>query len=100
VMVGTIGPIGSGLPQFGFPRRFAMKLAFRTARGMNLIDCAIYMILRCVRGMQGNRSLQLIVFLVSQRPKTESETQKLRAISARSQSEFALNYLSEWILTN
>src|SRR5580658_3310035 len=30
VMVGTIGPIGSGLPQFGFPRRLAMKNAFRT----------------------------------------------------------------------
>jgi hypothetical protein len=25
-MVGVIGPIGSGLPQFGFPRRFAMKI--------------------------------------------------------------------------
>ena len=24
VMVGVIGPIGSGLPQFGFPRLFAM----------------------------------------------------------------------------
>jgi hypothetical protein len=24
VTVGTIGPIGSGLPQLGFPRRFAM----------------------------------------------------------------------------
>src|ERR1700727_3129746 len=24
VMVGTTGPIGSGLPQLGFPRRFAM----------------------------------------------------------------------------
>src|SRR5579863_8048912 len=27
VMVGTIGPIGSGLPQLGLPRRFAMKNA-------------------------------------------------------------------------
>jgi hypothetical protein len=26
--VGVMGPIGSGLPQFGFPRRFAMKGAF------------------------------------------------------------------------
>src|SRR5208337_789212 len=25
VMVGTTGPIGSGLPQLGFPRRLAMK---------------------------------------------------------------------------
>src|ERR1035438_3123342 len=25
VMVGVTGPIGSGLPQFGFPRRLAMK---------------------------------------------------------------------------
>lgn len=25
VIVGVIGPMGSGLPQFGFPRRFAMK---------------------------------------------------------------------------
>ena len=34
VMVGTIGPIGSGLPQFGFPRRLAMKLAFPTNGGI------------------------------------------------------------------
>src|SRR5215813_15655501 len=27
VTVGTIGPIGSGFPQFGLPRRFAMKYA-------------------------------------------------------------------------
>src|ERR1700760_5022753 len=26
VTVGVIGPMGSGLPQFGFPRRFAMKI--------------------------------------------------------------------------
>src|SRR3974377_2197089 len=26
VMVGTTGPMGSGFPQFGLPRRFAMKL--------------------------------------------------------------------------
>src|ERR1700757_4702785 len=25
VIVGVMGPMGSGLPQFGFPRRFAMK---------------------------------------------------------------------------
>src|SRR5713101_859094 len=30
VMVGVIGPIGSGLPQLGFPRRFAMKTMPRT----------------------------------------------------------------------
>src|SRR5271155_1022370 len=30
VMVGTIGPMGSGLPQLGFPRRFAMQKAFPT----------------------------------------------------------------------
>src|SRR5580692_5915306 len=28
VMVGTMGPIGSGLPQLGFPRLLAMKNAF------------------------------------------------------------------------
>jgi hypothetical protein len=28
VIVGTTGPIGSGLPQFGFPRRLAMNIAF------------------------------------------------------------------------
>src|SRR5579864_6872929 len=27
VIVGVMGPIGSGLPQFGFPRRLAMKIA-------------------------------------------------------------------------
>jgi hypothetical protein len=28
VTVGTIGPIGSGLPQLGLPRRFAMCMYF------------------------------------------------------------------------
>src|SRR5271155_3380503 len=28
VTVGTTGPIGSGLPQFGFPRRFAISLQY------------------------------------------------------------------------
>src|SRR5437762_2418893 len=39
VMVGVIGPIGSGLPQFGFPRRLAMKNAF-PRRGMKLQTAA------------------------------------------------------------
>src|ERR1700733_7290453 len=30
VTVGVMGPIGSGLPQLGFPRRLAMKIAPRT----------------------------------------------------------------------
>src|SRR5438309_4726047 len=30
VIVGVMGPMGSGLPQFGFPRRFAMKITPRT----------------------------------------------------------------------
>src|SRR4029077_6876218 len=30
VMVGVIGPMGSGLPQLGFPRRFAMKIMPRS----------------------------------------------------------------------
>src|ERR1700680_293861 len=38
VMVGVMGPIGSGLPQFGFPRRLAMKSAF-PLRGMKLQTC-------------------------------------------------------------
>src|SRR5258708_38778276 len=42
VMVGTIRPMGSGLPQFGFPRRFAMKHAFRTDRGMNSKQLYVY----------------------------------------------------------
>jgi hypothetical protein len=33
-----MGPIGSGLPQFGFPRRLAMKSAF-PLRGMKLQNC-------------------------------------------------------------
>jgi hypothetical protein len=36
-MVGVIGPIGSGLPQFGFPRRLAMKIAPR-ARDENTLQ--------------------------------------------------------------
>src|SRR6202035_1006826 len=37
VMVGTIGPMGSGLPQFGFPRRFAMKTCLSYKGGLNSI---------------------------------------------------------------
>src|SRR3954451_2203612 len=31
VTVGTTGPIGSGLPQFGFPRRLAMRKSVSSA---------------------------------------------------------------------
>jgi hypothetical protein len=45
----VIGPIGSGLPQFGFPRRLAMKNAF-PLKGMKLqtgtAKSSNYMILR------------------------------------------------------
>ena len=46
VMVGTIGPIGSGLPQFGLPRRFALNtLSYKW--GMYLVLYrSMYMILR------------------------------------------------------
>src|SRR6267154_3496071 len=54
VMVGTIGPIGSGLPQLGFPRRFAMKLAFPTNGGMNSLNTAMCLILRLVEGCREN----------------------------------------------
>jgi hypothetical protein len=33
----VMGPIGSGLPQFGFPRRLAMKNAF-PLKGMKLLS--------------------------------------------------------------
>jgi hypothetical protein len=70
-MVGVIGPIGSGLPQFGFPRRLAMKNAFplkgdETANSFSKLVCQNlpiktclsrpvlpnYMILRVVLGIQ------------------------------------------------
>jgi hypothetical protein len=55
VMVGVIGPIGSGLPQLGFPRRLAMKNAF-PLKGMKLQqldqNSSNYMILRVVLRMQ------------------------------------------------
>src|ERR1700747_1122662 len=34
VMVGVIGPMGSGLPQFGFPRRLAMNYCLSTRGNM------------------------------------------------------------------
>src|SRR5580658_9995485 len=43
VTVGTTGPIGSGLPQLGFPRRFAIGLViplFRRCCGGGLFDSA------------------------------------------------------------
>src|SRR5215468_12352080 len=38
VIVGVIGPMGSGLPQFGFPRRFAMKIHKPRMRGLRLLE--------------------------------------------------------------
>ena len=38
VTVGTTGPMGSGLPQFGFPRRFAI---FCPSEGVNLLQTAL-----------------------------------------------------------
>src|SRR5208282_4179030 len=35
VTVGTTGPIGSGLPQFGFPRRFAIVLVSLEGFGLS-----------------------------------------------------------------
>jgi hypothetical protein len=57
VMVGTIGPIGSGLPQLGFPRRFAMQKAFPTEGEMKAIDYSMYMILRRLWGFRENTIL-------------------------------------------
>src|SRR5262249_20262602 len=37
VIVGVIGPIGSGLPQLGLPRLFAMKNAFLTGGNKKLL---------------------------------------------------------------
>ena len=37
VMVGTTGPIGSGLPQFGLPRRFAMSFDPATFLSLDLL---------------------------------------------------------------
>jgi hypothetical protein len=50
VIVGVIGPIGSGLPQFGFPRRFAMNYCLSTRGNMNFKNVPNYKILR--RGLR------------------------------------------------
>src|SRR6516165_30919 len=47
VIVGVIGPMGSGLPQFGFPRRFAMDYCLSTRGNMNCKTLPNYKILRC-----------------------------------------------------
>ena len=49
VMVGVTGPIGSGLPQFGFPRRFAMNYCLSTEE-YELQNVPKYKILR--RGLR------------------------------------------------
>src|SRR5215475_12892578 len=47
-MVGVTGPIGSGLPQFGFPRRFAMDYCLSTLGNKSYKNRSNYMILgRC-----------------------------------------------------
>jgi hypothetical protein len=47
-----MGPIGSGLPQFGFPRLFAMKNCPFHLWGMNYLQIFVYMILLIVFRMQ------------------------------------------------
>ena len=50
VMVGVMGPMGSGLPQFGFPRRFAMNDCLSSRGNMNCKTQPNYMIL--LRGLR------------------------------------------------
>lgn len=38
VMVGVMGPIGSGLPQLGFPRRFAMNVTPRRGNRTQVLE--------------------------------------------------------------
>lgn len=47
-----MGPIGSGFPQFGLPRLFAMKNCPFHLRGMNYVQIFVYMILPIVFWMQ------------------------------------------------
>jgi hypothetical protein len=51
VIVGVMGPMGSGLPQFGFPRLFAMKNAFLLLGGIDKSTYFLNMILRTVFGI-------------------------------------------------
>jgi hypothetical protein len=54
VMVGTMGPIGSGLPQLGFPRLLAMKSAFlpRGNQPPQVRNAPNYMILHVLARIQ------------------------------------------------
>jgi hypothetical protein len=58
VIVGVMGPMGSGLPQFGFPRRLATKNAF-PLKGMKPQHPSNNMILRVAYRIQlGTRALR------------------------------------------
>jgi hypothetical protein len=58
VIVGVMGPMGSGLPQFGFPRRLAMKNAF-PLKGMKPQYPSHNLILRVAYRIQlGTRALR------------------------------------------
>jgi len=53
VMVGVIGPIGSGLPQLGFPRRFAIeKVPFHVWSYDNLTALTMRFASPCLRFSQ------------------------------------------------
>jgi hypothetical protein len=60
VMVGVIGPIGSGLPQFGFPRRLAIEKCLSTQGDETTKSLQTklpkYMILRVVVKIQDSAS--------------------------------------------
>src|SRR3974377_1537493 len=50
VMVGVMGPMGSGLPQFGFPRLLAMNYCLSSRGNMNCKILPNYVIL--LRGLR------------------------------------------------
>src|SRR2546423_1276496 len=57
VTTGMIGPIGSGLPQFGFPRRFAM-IAFLPS--LRLLAATDWIRPFCLRIQESRKSLPVL----------------------------------------
>ena len=57
VTVGTTGPMGSGLPQFGFPRRFAIDFGFLRKQDLELFILGRGWGIRMTRG-----TLHLLLF--------------------------------------
>ena len=80
VIVGVMGPMGSGLPQFGFPRRFAMNDCLSARGNMYCQIVPNYKILQRGLRILGKPKVDKAILMSTKPPKTNQETVSVAAI--------------------